>query len=289
MNPETKQTVLTLLKSLDNKSTMDSLVKAIHQILDFVKRSHATSVQEIGKLRQPYEDAIKKIQSELSSLSKENFGTMEAGIKADFVKQISSLEVDKIKNSIKELLDSKESDSEATIAKTLSRLPKVEPSKDLSPVIQELTTKNEALLKQVEELEKSTIQRFSSIPRGSGGNARGFQLYVGSTKKGIAQYVNLVAGSNMTVSDSLVNGLHTITFASSGGSGFTKLTATETPNSVLTVFTFSAASAQPSFLVVDGAWMQPTTALGTVNWTWASGTKKATLTIPANDDIYGIV
>ncbi len=123
----------------------------------------------------------------------------------------------------------------------------------------------------------------------AGGAGRGIQLYVGGVKKGLVQYANIVAGPNMTITDSVTNGLHTLTFTASGGSGFSQLSATETPNGTIKVFTFSAATAQPSFLVVDGVWMQATTASGTVNWTWASGPKQATLTIPANDDIYAVV
>lgn len=72
-------------------------------------------------------------------------------------------------------------------------------------------------------------------------------------------------------------------------SGFTSLAATETPNEVLTVFTFSTATAQPSFIIVDNVWMRATTKKGTVNWTWNSGTKKATLAVPPVDEILGIV
>ncbi len=119
--------------------------------------------------------------------------------------------------------------------------------------------------------------------------SRGLQLYVGGVKKGLAQYVNLVAGPNVAVSDSFVNGLHTITISASGGSGFSQLSATETPNGILTVFTFASALTQPSFLVVDGVWMQATTAMGTVNWTWNAGTAQATLSVPAQDDIFAVV
>ena len=72
------------------------------------------------------------------------------------------------------------------------------------------------------------------------------------------------------------------------GSGLTVLTATETPNGVLTVFTFSGASAQPSFIIIDNAFTRATTKSGTVNWTWNNGTKKATLTVPPADEIFAL-
>lgn len=95
----------------------------------------------------------------------------------------------------------------------------------------------------------------------------------------------VAAGSNVTITS--VNGVKTI--SSSGGSGFTQLTATETPNGVLTVFTFALASAQPSFIISDGVWMEATAQDSTVNWTWNNVTKKATMTIPPASAIKGIV
>ena len=73
-----------------------------------------------------------------------------------------------------------------------------------------------------------------------------------------------------------------------GGGGFTTLQPTETPNGVLTVFTFSTATGQPTFIVSDNAMMQAVTKSGTVNWTWNNGALQATMTIPPQDDIEGI-
>lgn len=72
-------------------------------------------------------------------------------------------------------------------------------------------------------------------------------------------------------------------------SGLTPLNATETPNGVIKIFTFSGASAQPSYLIVDNVWMKATSAAGGTNWTWNSGAKQATLTVPAADDIWAVV
>ncbi len=125
--------------------------------------------------------------------------------------------------------------------------------------------------------------------------------HIGDMTEGLEQYLRPIrslaagfrgggdvvsAGSNITITTD-VDGKKVI--ASTGGGGLTALSATETPNGVLTVFTFSTATAQPSYLVVDNVWMKATTAGGTVNWTWNNGTKKATLTIPATDDIWGVV
>jgi len=56
--------------------------------------------------------------------------------------------------------------------------------------------------------------------------------------------------------------------STSSGSGFTTIAATETPNGTLKVFSFGTHTTQPSFLLVDGAFMPATT--NQANWTWAS-------------------
>lgn len=91
------------------------------------------------------------------------------------------------------------------------------------------------------------------------------------------------AGSNVTITNT--NGVKTI----SATGGFQTLTATETPNGSLTVFTFASATAQPSFIMSDNVTLRATTAAGTVNWTWNAGTSQATMTIPPQDDITAIV
>lgn len=94
------------------------------------------------------------------------------------------------------------------------------------------------------------------------------------------------AGTNVTVTR---NPDGSTTISASGGSGFTELTATETPNGSTTVFTFAAATAQPSYIVSDNVWMKATSKAGSVNWTWNAGAKKATMAVPPADDMFAIV
>ncbi len=95
----------------------------------------------------------------------------------------------------------------------------------------------------------------------------------------------VAAGTGVTITTT--NGVKTIN--ASGGAGFTQLTATETPNGSLKIFTFAAAAAQPSLILSDNVLMKATSSAGTVNWTWNAGLKQATMTIPPVDDIAGIV
>ena len=95
----------------------------------------------------------------------------------------------------------------------------------------------------------------------------------------IARLINFIGATITQARD----GTTTIAFS---GAGFTTLTATETPNGVLTVFTFASATAKPSYIISDNVWLKPISKAGTVNWTWL-GTE-ATLTIPPLDDCWGV-
>ena len=95
----------------------------------------------------------------------------------------------------------------------------------------------------------------------------------------------VVAGTGITITTN-ANGNKVLT---SSGGGFTTLSATETPNGVITVFTFATATAQPSFIISDNVMQRAVTGAGTVNWTWNAGLKQATLAVPPVDDCLGIV
>lgn len=117
-------------------------------------------------------------------------------------------------------------------------------------------------------------------------------IYLGGTiASGRYSDLNYIAGTGLTITE--VDNEQTqhadITFATTGGGGFSTLAATEIPNGNIKVFTFSTATAQPSYLILDGVWTRAVAADSTVNWTWNSGTKQASVNVPPNDDIIGVV
>ena len=133
------------------------------------------------------------------------------------------------------------------------------------------------------------VNNYGRNPMGIGGGANAL-IFQDSTGARISDYVTtLKLSTGLTPSYS--NGVITVgaTGGSSSSASLTTLTATETPNGVLTVFTFSAATTQPDFIVADGVQLRATSSSGTINWTWNGGTKQATLTIPPTDDIYALV
>ncbi len=80
-----------------------------------------------------------------------------------------------------------------------------------------------------------------------GGGGGGIQLQINNIKKGLARFVNLIAGTNITITDNLVNGLHEITIdASGGGSAITSINTDTTAAQTLTVGTTGT-----DFAIVD--------------------------------------
>ncbi len=110
----------------------------------------------------------------------------------------------------------------------------------------------------------------------------------GTIKEKVARHINF-KGTAVTSVVRNANGVVDVTLTGGGGGGLTELTATETPNGNLTVFTFAAAAAQPTYIVVDNVWMKAVSKAGTTNWTWNGGTLKATLAIPPTDEIFAFV
>jgi len=107
------------------------------------------------------------------------------------------------------------------------------------------------------------------------------QLYVDGSKKGAIQYLNLVAGNNVSLTYSTANGRNDIVISATGGSGsLSILTATGTVDDSNLVFTFAS---EPTLVVVNG------TSYRDGHGVAISGTS-ATLDFPVGvgGDIYGL-
>lgn len=175
--------------------------------------------------------------------------------------------------------------------------PEGKPGKDAQGSPDEPDQIIEKLIKAKKKIPSTAIEGFETFKKNvaadhqrmgqqvlSMGGAQYIKLKQSGTPAGQPQTLNLVGATITPKGD---GGEVDISFPS--GSGFTQLASTETPNGTLTVFTFAAATAQPSFIISDSAMMKATTKSGTVNWTWNAGAKQATMTIPPNEDITAIV
>lgn len=182
--------------------------------------------------------------------------------------------------------DGRDADEEVVAKKVLAKIPKAKdglPGKDA-------VLDHEVLAKKVAQKLKTDIKLKPEHIEGLGEMMESYWKKVrAQSKSGIMRGGGdtVLAGTGITITRDSVG---RSTIASSGG-GFTTLAATETPNGVRQVFTFSSATAKPSYLVADNAWMKPVSAAGTTNWTWNTGLKQATFggIYAPSDDIFAVV
>lgn len=133
----------------------------------------------------------------------------------------------------------------------------------------------------LEELINEVAQ-IKARPLGSSvGGGRGIQLYTSGTKRGLASYLNIVAGTGISLAYASSYGRNDITISASGA-GLSKLTATGAINDSNLAFTFAS---QPTLVVVNGAAYQENK-----GWAWDAGTLTATLDVAPGPqgDIYGL-
>ncbi len=258
---------------------------ALKKIVEQVQKLKLSNAQDITAMRQhlnQLSDALKKDHADdLDNAKKASLDYSTRLIKklvAEYDAKMAAL--DEKMDAVEDGKPGKDADEEKIIQTVLAQI-KLPKQKDA--IIDTVQLRENLGIKKLED----DFKRIASMPHGRAGWGAHPLLIQNSSGKVIDKIARIIKFStNLTTTRSL-DGVVTVT--ASGGSGFTTLTATETPNGVITVFTFAAASAQPSYLVIDNVWMKATSAAGTVNWTWNNGTKKATLTIPATDDLWALV
>ena len=196
-------------------------------------------------------------------------------LEAGHVDGLSRLEA-----AIANIKDGKDADDDAILAKVLAKLPPPAPAplgEDYRNALEALPDTDKlhiSALSGLDEFEKRVSSKIV-VPTNQG---TGIADSTGNIDR--FQWLKF-PGATITRNND------TVTIIPGAGS-LTALQATETPDGNQTVFTFSAATAQPSYIRADNVLLKPTSKSGTVNWTWNSGTKQATLTVPPQDDIEAI-
>lgn len=198
-------------------------------------------------------DRLTGIQSEMRSGLKE--GKDYADRVASSLKESITRDIKRVEDSIPEIPEVDLSPLKREIEAVASSIPTPETGDEVIAKINKAKTliAKEAVkdLEKVEqEVEKLKEIRLTAN-RGIFG-AKGFQLLVGGVKRQFnAQTLNLVAGSNVTLTYNYANGRNDITISATGGSGaFSLLAATGAVNDTNTAFTFPS---EPTMVVVNGA------------------------------------
>lgn len=255
---------------------------------DFV-RSFTLVVKQIQDLRTSNEtewglihSGLQLLEARLTKANATDITQIQKEAKTLIQSQISAIDTKlrTVDAKLATVQNGKDADEQAIIDSVMAQIIVPETKEQIVDTPEDIRNKLE-LLKEEERLDASAIK---NLPEAIKATTR----IIGS--HGPLYSLADVNLANLTTGQFLKwDGVQWVPGTAAAGGGFTTLTATETPNGTLKVFTFSGASAQPSFIISDNVMMQATTKAGTVNWTWSSGPKQATMTIAPIDDILGIV
>lgn len=195
----------------------------------------------------------------------------------------------KMEKKIGELRNGKDADEERMLNNLYAKIPTIE------EIVKYLPQAGTAIRDSLELLQGKERLKISALAEGEelqklideanktktpvtvrGGATRGFFVYIGGVKKGIIQTLDFVAGTNMAIAYSKVNGRDTITFTSSGGGGGSGVTVETPPEAVdpMGATVLFTVSARPKWVVSDG-----TTYYEGKGYTYNSGTGKITMDV----------
>ncbi len=253
-----------VLALIDGAASKEEFVRSFAAVVKYVKDVDKRLSGDFEILASTIRGIGKKIEDD-SSLT-------IADVKIQIRLAVASLET-RVNSKIAEIKDGengedgKDADQTAIVEEVLKRLPSFLEIPTAQDVLNEVPKLGERVrdslelldgderldkkaIRGIEEIEKK-INEISIRPTRVGG-AKGIGLYVDGTKKLLtAQQINLIAGTNVTLTYSFANGRNDITISSTVGAGaFTVLTATGAVDDSNTSFTFASA---PSLVIVNGA------------------------------------
>lgn len=117
----------------------------------------------------------------------------------------------------------------------------------------------------------------------SGGVARGIQLYTNGTKRGLQNTLNLIPGTNVTLTYNYAYGRNDVTISASGGASLSVLTVSGTINDTNTSFTVAS---QPTLVIINGSAYRTTS--DSITWTYSGGTLTLSQAVGAGGSIYAL-
>lgn len=251
----------------DFADTMKSRDKEYEQAFDMVVSNLNDKIEKyFSKLKTEFDTKSNKLDSVISDIKSK--GETSEGSLHGRIKETKS-EIDSYVKSTMNTIDSLKKETYNTIS---------EVSKEMKDAVKE-TRENLASVKK--DLTADIVKKFTAAASNQAGRggAMSRQLSVSSTV--IANRykdVNIIpVGITITTANNDTTKKTDVTI-SSGSSA--ELPATGTINSVNTAFTFTQ---QPTYIVSDGVWYKVN-----VGWTWNGGTLTATMSVPPNDNIWGV-
>lgn len=128
-------TIATLVDSLDNKKSLEEVVKAFELVIEFVQKTHNLTQNEVENLRSMFVEA----QNELKTGNADRFDTLKARLTAycedEMVKMKKSHEkmMQMCDEKMSEVEDGKDADEELIVEKVIARLDEREANEPEEP------------------------------------------------------------------------------------------------------------------------------------------------------------
>ncbi len=272
---------------LASKKEVASYISQLREFVEEAKRKLAKEVAEaLASNKQDVGLVLKEYMSDVESKLKETMTSME--------KDMSQIEKDMCDEWYKSL--NREIYKIEQLIANLPQYDSTQLEKKFSAVIFDIRNSLESL-EDDERLDKKAVKGIEEIEEkiksielrpSKGGGARGIHLYVDGSKKGAANYLNLIAGTNVTLTYNQSNGRNDITIDASGGApgSFSVMTATGTRDDTNLAFTFVS---EPTLIIVNGTSYRKTSQVNGANaWSWSGTTATLQFPVGSGGDIYGI-
>lgn len=255
MTTETKMTKMEeILKLLDEGLTRTEFEDAFKIVLDTIDKLRKDNGSEFDQMHQ----AITALSAKL----KADNGDDVAGIRKECQQMMTQMMSENTSNmnflkdtagrlrAGKDGKDGANPDPADVVPLVLAQLPPdVEETGD--QIIEKINSAETLISKDsvegLADLEKG-VEEVKKRPLGAFGRSL-LQFFVNGSKKGAIQYLNLIAGSGVTLTYNNAYGRNDVTISAAGGA-FSILTATGTIDDSNKVFTFVST---PTIVIVNGA------------------------------------
>lgn len=294
-----EETIKELEKSLRIKRNLEKETPSTEEVADLI----ATIIQVVKEAKEHLEKQARENKMEMDDSFHEAISNLE-----DMGREMEVKMMDMHSKMDKKMSD----EMDDLVKKVYSEIRKVEksiPTLNFEPIygkIKEVESKivpfelkaedvrdSLEILRDNERLDKSAIKGIEAIeekiksielrPSGVGGGSRGIQLYVDGVKEGQVNMVNLIAGTNVTLTYARASGRNDVTIDASGGGSMTVLAATGTINDSNMSFDFASA---PTLILINGIAYRSTG--GAITWSYAGTTATLSQPVGSGGDIYAL-
>lgn len=256
MPPTEKPNLLELFKGmLDDHLGKAEFIKSFQNIISSVKRFETKLTDDFQNLSSTLLSKLDTYRSDFDTFKAEVSATISS--KTAHLSDVLSGKIKEIDDKLATVQDGADADEQQIVKDVLAQIKLPEQKEIILDNPEEIRNKLE-LLQGEERLDKSAIKGFDELEKSvteaksiriSPGRSL-LQLYVDGSKKGAIQYLNLIAGTGITLSYNQAYGRNDVTITATGTASLSPIAVTGTVDDSNTSFT---AASTPNLVIVNGA------------------------------------